>query len=48
MMNFGNEAPVKVPLQPLYQHDGDYDKCACGKRKLHSDRHCSICREVGL
>jgi hypothetical protein len=29
----------------VYQHDGDYDKCVCGRRKLHSDSLCGSCRE---
>ena len=47
-MDFGNKAPVKVPMVPCYQHDGDYDTCACGGRKLKADRLCSGCREKGL
>lgn len=47
-MMFSNKAPVKVPMAPCYQHDGDYDTCACGRRKLSSVRLCSGCREAGL
>ncbi len=48
MIDFGNKAHVRMPLLSCYQHDGDYDSCACGRRKLKSDRLCSRCREKGL
>jgi hypothetical protein len=48
MMDFSNKGSVKVTLQQAYQHDSDYDTCACGRRKLSSDRLCSGCREAGL
>jgi hypothetical protein len=42
---FGNSAPVKVPLQQVYQHDDYYDRCACERGKLSSDRECGVCRD---
>lgn len=42
---FENSAPVKIPLQQVYQHDGDYDRCGCGRRKLRSDSECGACRD---
>jgi len=48
MMDFSSKALVKVPMVPCYQHDSDYDTCACGRRKLRSERLCSECREKGL
>ncbi len=42
---FKNSASVKVPLQPVYQHDSDYDRCACGRRKLRSDSECGACKD---
>jgi hypothetical protein len=42
---FENSAPVKVPLQPVYQHDSDYDRCGCGRRKLRSDGECGACQD---
>ncbi len=47
-MDFSNKAPVRIPLLSCYQHDGDYDACACGRRKLRSERVCPECREKGL
>ncbi|MDO8727079.1 MAG: hypothetical protein Q7J35_13505 [Candidatus Methanoperedens sp.] len=43
---FKNKGGVHILLQSVYQHDGDYDKCACGKRKPRADRLCVACREA--
>ncbi len=45
---FANKGSVRIPLQQVYQHDDDYDRCACGRRKLKEERLCSECREAEL
>jgi len=45
MIDLSNKTPVNVPMVPCYQHDGDYDRCACGRSKLRSDRLCGACQD---
>jgi len=45
MMDFSNKGPIKVSLQKTYQHDGDYERCAYGRRKLRSDRLYISCHD---
>jgi len=42
MTDFGNKGQVRVLLQQAYHHDATFDRCACGRRKLHSDRGCGF------
>jgi len=42
---FNNKGPVHILLRPVYQHDGDYDRCVCGRRKFRSDQTCGSCRD---